>query len=138
MSLKSLRYFIILCYGTNVINDLEFILLYDYSESGEIYLYQKYNQFNLEIIDEAQCVTEFQYSTAFWCTSNGIEALCILLKRRSHPCRLSGMVSFFWKKPYRSLSDIWLRNRLYTTDLISSLVLGTKIFYRTNWHFIAT
>ena len=65
MSLKSLRYFIVLCYGTNVINDLEFILLYDYSESGEIYLYQKYNQFNLEIIDEAQCVTEFQYSTAF-------------------------------------------------------------------------
>ena len=41
MSLKSLRYFIVLCYGTNVIDDLEFILLYDYSESGEIYFYQK-------------------------------------------------------------------------------------------------
>ena len=30
MSLKSLRDFIVLCYGTNVIDDLEFILLYDY------------------------------------------------------------------------------------------------------------
>ena len=33
MNLKSLRDFIALCYETNVINDLEFILLYDHSQS---------------------------------------------------------------------------------------------------------
>ena len=47
MSLKSLRDFIVLSNGTNVIDDLEFILLYDYGQSSEIYPYQKYNQFNL-------------------------------------------------------------------------------------------
>ena len=33
MNLKSLSNFLVLCYGTNVIGDLEFILLYDYSQS---------------------------------------------------------------------------------------------------------
>ena len=37
MSLKSLRDFIVLNYGTNVIDNLESILLYDYSQSREIY-----------------------------------------------------------------------------------------------------
>ena len=32
MSLKSLRDFIVLCYGINVRDDFEFILLYDYSQ----------------------------------------------------------------------------------------------------------
>ena len=41
MNLKSFPDFLVLSYGTNVIDDLEFILLYDYSESGEIYFYQK-------------------------------------------------------------------------------------------------
>ena len=36
MSLTLLRDFIVLCYETNVIDDLEFILLYDYSHSAEI------------------------------------------------------------------------------------------------------
>ena len=33
MNLKSLPHFIDLCYGANVIDDLEFILLYGYSKS---------------------------------------------------------------------------------------------------------
>ena len=33
MNLKSLSDFIVLRYGTNVIDDIEFILLYDYSQS---------------------------------------------------------------------------------------------------------
>ena len=43
MSLKSLRDFIVLCYWTNVIDDLEFILFYDYCQFREVYPYQKYN-----------------------------------------------------------------------------------------------
>ena len=37
----------VLCYGANVIVDLEFLLLYDYNQSREIYLHQNYNQYNL-------------------------------------------------------------------------------------------
>ena len=62
MSWKSLPDWIVLCYGTNVIDDLQFILLYDYSQSRLSYPYQKYNQFNLEIFDEAQCFTEFCFT----------------------------------------------------------------------------
>ena len=62
MSLKSLRDFIVLCYGTNEIDDLEFVLLYDYSQSWEAYLYQNYIQFNMEIFGEVQCVTEFCFA----------------------------------------------------------------------------
>ena len=61
INLKSLRDFIALCHRTNVIDDLEFILLYDYSQTREIYPYQKYSQFNLKIFDKAQCVTEFRF-----------------------------------------------------------------------------
>ena len=57
MNLKPLCDFMVLCYGTNVIGDLEFILLYDYSQSREIYPYQKFNQYNLEIFDEVRCVS---------------------------------------------------------------------------------
>ena len=34
MNLQSLPDFLVLWYGTNVIDDLEFILLYDYSQSS--------------------------------------------------------------------------------------------------------
>ena len=57
MNLKPLCDFMVLCYLTNVIGDLEFILLYDYSQSKEIYPYQKYNQYSLKIFDEVQCVS---------------------------------------------------------------------------------
>ena len=40
-------------------DDLEFILLYGYSQSRETYLYQNNIQFNLEMFGEAQCVAEF-------------------------------------------------------------------------------
>ena len=50
MSMKSFSDFIFLCYGTNIIDDLECILLY-YSQSREIYLYQKYEQYELEKFD---------------------------------------------------------------------------------------
>ena len=47
MSLKLFRNFIVLSYEKNVIDDLDFTSLYDYSQSGEIYPYQKDNYFNL-------------------------------------------------------------------------------------------
>ena len=37
ISLNSLRDFTIFCYGTHLIDDLEFILLHDYSQSKDIY-----------------------------------------------------------------------------------------------------
>ena len=114
MNLKSLPDFLVVWYGTN--DDLEFILLYDYSQ---IYLYHKYNQFKLQIFDEAQFVTEsrlaerdisprlseaLQLPHKIVCcqetVANNIEALCILLlKRLSYLCRLSHMVPLLGRNP---------------------------------------
>ena len=50
MSMKSLSDFIFLCYGTNIIDDLECILLY-HNQSRKIYPYRKYEQYELEKFD---------------------------------------------------------------------------------------
>ena len=79
----------------------------DYSQSTSNYPYQKYNQFNLEMFDDVECVTEFRFAESdiprlsealqlphkiVCCqetVANNIEVLCILLKSR-----LSDMVKF--------------------------------------------
>ena len=57
----------------------------------------------------------------------------LLLKRLSYPCRLSHMVPLLGRNP----TKIWYLitySTIFTANLVSSLVLGTKIFYsRTNW-----
>ena len=119
MNLKSLADYLVLWYGTNLIDDFEFILNYDYSHSTQIYLYQKYKQFKLQIFDEALFVPEFRFaerdfiprlsealqpSHKIVCcqetVANNIEALCILLLRRlSYLWRLSHMVPLLRRNP---------------------------------------
>ena len=69
---------------------------------------------------------------------NNIETLCILFKRLSHTCRLSDVVPPFGRNPTESVWYFITYSTLFTTDLLTSLVLGTKILYiRTTWNYIA-
>ena len=115
--MKTLRDFTVLSYGLNVIDDLEFLLLWDYAESRDIYPYENYSLFNLQTFDNAQCLVEFRFtkpdiqrladalhlSEKVVCTQgtvcDKIEGLCILLKRLSYPCRLTDMVPLFGRNP---------------------------------------
>ena len=67
-----------------------------------------------------------------------IEVLCILPKTLlSLPSVWHGTT--FWKKPYINLWYLITYSTIFIADLITYLVLGTKIFYsRTNWNYIAT
>ena len=112
-SLKATRDAILVAYSFDVIDDFEFALLYDLNKSREIFPFWKFEKFNLESLDEAQCRTEFRFIkshiyelavalnmpekivTEERVTCTGIEGLCILLKRLAFPCRYTDMVPLF-------------------------------------------
>ena len=97
-----------------VINDEELLLLYDINSSKNIdYPYWNYHQFDLENISTEECWSEFRFYkrdiydlreilnipeeiiTYNRLKVNGIEALCIFLKRFAYPCRYSDFIPRF-------------------------------------------
>ena len=133
-SLKQLRKLTLMLYATGEIDDLEFILLYNYSESQDGYSHEIYNKFDLEDFDDAQCNTEFHFPKYHIqrladalrlpqktiCTqgtvSSNIKGLCILLKRLSYPCQFTDMLPIFGRNPteicliFNQVLDIIHRN----------------------------
>ena len=110
------------------LNDLaemdDFVYLYDTNQSKSLSLYWKFDEFNLENLDDVECCTEFRFRktdisillnilniperivccqrTIVCCqrtTCSGLECLCILLKRLAYPCRYTDMVSMFGLNP---------------------------------------
>ena len=134
INFKSLRDFIILSYGTNLMDDLEFILLmitvvlckFTFTKSIA-HLIWKY----------LMKLTEFsfrrkRYCKAFWSTStasqnsllpktvaNNNEVLRILLKRLSYPCNLSDMVPLFRRNPTEICRFSYLLSHL-NQDILQS------------------
>lgn len=92
-------------------------MLYEANYSREIYPYWNFERFNLDTFDDAQCLTEFRFNkrdiytlaeclqipAIITCSQrskcDGLEGLCILLKRLSSPCRYSDMVPIFGRYP---------------------------------------
>ena len=91
--------------------------LYDANMSKDIYLYWKYSHFDMRTFDDEQCVVDFRFSNSHLYTlldvlnipdrvvtvqgtvCEDIEALCILLKRLSFPCRYTDLTSMFGRNP---------------------------------------
>ncbi|RUA06629.1 MAG: hypothetical protein DSY43_01655 [Gammaproteobacteria bacterium] len=99
---------------TDIISDEEFVLLYDASYSKNLELpYDDYGRFDLEEMADSECIAEFrvkkrdlplladmlQIPDSFVCdqgsVSEGMEGLCMLLRRLSYPCRYSDMIPRF-------------------------------------------
>ena len=99
---------------TEIINDAEFLILYEsYTLHNPEFPYNSYIRFDLEQMDESECLVEFrvkkqdigiladvlQIPTIIRCqqrtTCNGIEGLCMLLKRFSYPCWYSDIIYRF-------------------------------------------
>ena len=100
--LKSIRNLILGCYADNIIDDEEFVLLYEANKSREIFPFWKFGKFDLDDWDDVQCQSELRFKkgdiyrlkdvlqipekvvcsqrTAKICS--GIEATCILLKKK--------------------------------------------------------
>ena len=120
--LQTVRDALVLAREGQYISDAEFILLYDYNWSKPLFLYWKFDQFNIDSWDDEECRTELRFakedlpvlntvlrvpdkiSCQQGTTCSGDEALCILLKRFAYPCRYSDMVNRFG----RNLTELCL------------------------------
>lgn len=99
-----------------MLNDEEFLLLYDLNRSNNLDLpYDSYPDFTFDDLEDDECLSEFRFLKSdlpllaelmgipetVECYQrslcSGLEALCILLKRHSYPCRYSDMVARFAK-----------------------------------------
>ena len=111
---KKTRKALVDSYFDDVIDDEEFMLLYDvaFSKNPE-FPYKEYGNFSLDEMDENECQAEFRFRKAdipplaealgipnrFVCpqgtTSDGIEELCAVLRRFTYPCRYSDLIPRF-------------------------------------------
>ena len=114
MSLKSARNHLLFSHYDHVINDEEFLLLYDINQSENVDLpYDLYPFFDFDSLENDECLSDFRFNKEdiprlaevlgiprqIRCyqrsTCSGLEALCIVLKRLAYPCRYADMVSKF-------------------------------------------
>ena len=83
MSFQKVRDELIYWFADGILDQEEFVLLYDaYKSTNSIYPYSEYDEFSLD-------------SRAFSMLSEGLEGLCILLKRLAFPCRYYDMIYRF-------------------------------------------
>ena len=122
MSLKMAREHLLFALDDNLITDEEFTLLVDENRSSNLDLpYNEYTPFNLVEMKDDECLAEFRVRKTdipllvealgipneFVCEQRsvvaGTEALCMLLKRLTYPCRYSDMMQRFGQRPPTSL-----------------------------------
>lgn len=113
-SFSEMRNLLVLLYDNESITDEEFLILYEsYWSKNPDFPYSLYPRFDLEQMEESECLAEFrvkkqdipvlanvlQLPVHIRCpqrtTCDRIEALCMLLKRFSYPCRYSDMIHRF-------------------------------------------
>ena len=113
-SLRQTREALLLSHAIEVIDEEEFLLLYDVNKSkNPSYPYWNYDAFDLDSMTDDECKSEFRFlkndvylleetldiPDAIKCYNgvvvDGVEALCIMLKRFSYPCRYVDMMPRF-------------------------------------------
>ena len=123
-SFKDIRESIVSCYAEDMLDDEEFFALYDfYSSKNPHFPYNSYPPFDLGEMDDSECLAEFRVHKCdipalanhlripdnFYCqqrsVSDGIEGLCMLLRRLSYPCRYGDMLPRF-ARPVSVLSMV--------------------------------
>ena len=114
MNFKETREFIAVCHAFGDISEEDFVILSEaFSSKNPDLPYKSYAKFNLDEIDEDECLAELRFMkedmptlaavlgipNIFKCPQgticNGLEALCLLLRRLAYPCRLSDLVLRF-------------------------------------------
>ena len=101
----------------DVIDDDEFVLLYDAYSSKPIFPYWKFPRLSVDEWSDVECETELRFAKKhlpelceclgipekITCVQRtvcgGMEGLCILLKRLAYPCRYTDMVPRFGRNP---------------------------------------
>lgn len=144
MSFRKLRDILVESYCDGVIDDDEFCILYQASHSKNLeFPYEKYGRFHLEDMSEAECLSEFRFRKddihilaealdipdQFICDQgsicDGIEGLCLLLRRFSYPCRYSDLIPRFGQ-PVPVLSMV--------TNTVMDFIYDTHGHRITQWN----
>ena len=132
-SLRETREALLLAHDQGIVDDEEFVLLFDLNKSkNPDYPYWKYNGFDLDSMTDAECQTEFRFYRSdiyrlvdvldipgeITCYNrsvfNGIEAFCVFLKRFAYPCRYADMMPRFGRPvPELSMMSNEIMNIVY-------------------------
>ena len=122
--LRHVREMLLIAYDLRYIDEVEFAILYDLNKSKNPEIpYWQYDRFELERMNDDECKAEFRFEKEHLYNLvdslqldeeqifynrlkvDSIEAVCILLRRLSYPCRYSDMVPRF-ARPAAELSTI--------------------------------
>ena len=114
MNLRELQELIVIMYAENLLDDDEFLLLYDINQpKNPEFPYWLYPRFDLERYTEDECRAMFRFKkhdiydlvealempVEFLCPNrqkiDSVEAFCTLLVRFAYPCRLSELVPIY-------------------------------------------
>ena len=113
-SFRDARIMLLDAFNDNSIDEDEFVLLYNLNTSkNPVFPYEIYERFDLANVDEAKCKAEFRVEKSdlpqladalripqiFKCDQrsecDGMEGLCMLLRRLAYPCRYSDLIARF-------------------------------------------
>ena len=111
VSFHELQELLLFSHAQGILDDEEVSLLHEeYWPKNPDFFYENFGRFSLDDINDAECLAEFRFRKhdlplfaevleipdSFTCyqrtVSSGMEALCILLRRLSYPCRFSDIV----------------------------------------------
>ena len=114
MSLHNTRQLLTLSHNENILNDEEFLLLYDVNKSkNPDFPYWRYQPFDLDRLNNDECLSNFRFEKSdieyvgellripdtIRCYNrtrvDGLEAFCIFLQRYAYPIRYGDMVPMF-------------------------------------------
>ena len=141
---KELRELLLICYADNMLSDEEFLVLWEnYESKNPDFPWDSYDPFTLVNMDEAECKAEFrvekndlqrlaealQIPGTLKCyqgtVCDGMEGLCMLLKRLAYPCRFSDMISRFG----RSVPELCM-----ITNRVMDFIYDTHGHRITQWN----
>lgn len=115
LSVKQLHELVVLFFNRGLIDEADFLLLYSTFNPQNLELPYGYPAFDFVNKDEDECLSEFRFTkihierlaqalqipaviTCYQGTiCDGIEGLCMLLRRLAYPCRYADMVQSFAK-----------------------------------------
>ena len=116
-SLATVRDCLVIAHSQNIIDDVEFVLLYDANMSKPVFPYSKFECFDIDNWEDEECWTELRFGKndlqlllnnlqipdEIVCSQrtvcDAMEGMCILLRRLAYPCRYTDMVSRFGRNP---------------------------------------
>lgn len=131
-------------YADDIISDDEFVLLYDYYYSkNPDFSYENNSRFDFDALEEAECRADFRvekrdlqalanalqippvFKTHQRSVADGLEGMCMLLKRFAYPCRYKDMIPVFGR-PVPELCMI--------TNHVMNYIFDTHCHRITEWN----